>query len=603
MATFEIVEQEGMRFVKIGIDKETVQAESGALCAMSGDVTMDVKLPSVGRILKSYASEESHIRPTYTGTGTILLESSFGGFHVVDLMGETWILESGSYWASDATLNLSAIREKVWTSLWTGEGVIDWQTKVSGHGTVVVRTQGPVDELNLMRGERYVANGKYVVGRSAEVAYSLRRPPSPSWQPTLQGRDTVGSMTVPVDCWSHPFPTGATACSASARIVNWGTCSPVDPEARQRRKRRRRFPIFETPSLPHVADLAHFPIEPKRCETPSPMGRGWGERLCWLSSGLPWLLVSENGVEDGEEFAGDGNEGDHLGLPSCDQAAEEGLQDGVVSPGGHRSHEEGGAHASSSAADEASALPLAGLAGEGREPGKGCDLLTVEAAEFGQIGDESARNDRPDARHRGEEVLLVAPGRRAAHGIVDVGVDAGEFLLEGLDETRDALLDPRGGPFLALALGADHLDDLPPARNQVCKETRGFIGQRPRLGLGCLGEVGDDGCVDGICLCTLADRLGEGADLGRINDDDRQPCGSQGRSRNRFEASGGFQDDERGSQRLEPLHQQLQATRVAFDNEHLSTGTQGDVETIFGDVDTNDDAVHGDPSLPNRASR
>jgi len=39
MATFEIVEQEGMRFVKIGIDKETVQAESGALCAMSGDVT------------------------------------------------------------------------------------------------------------------------------------------------------------------------------------------------------------------------------------------------------------------------------------------------------------------------------------------------------------------------------------------------------------------------------------------------------------------------------------------------------------------------------------------------------------------------------------
>jgi uncharacterized protein (AIM24 family) len=176
MATFEIVEQEGMRFVKIGIDKETVQAESGALCAMSGNVTMDVKLPSVGRILKSYASEEAHIRPTYTGTGTILLESSFGGFHVVDLKGETWILESGSYWASDASLDLSAIRERVWTSLWTGEGVIDWQTKVSGHGKVVVRTQGPVEELNLMRGERYVANGKYVVGRSAEVAYSLRRP-------------------------------------------------------------------------------------------------------------------------------------------------------------------------------------------------------------------------------------------------------------------------------------------------------------------------------------------------------------------------------------------------------------------------------------------
>ncbi|HEX2338265.1 MAG TPA: AIM24 family protein [Hyphomicrobiaceae bacterium] len=70
MARFEIVEQEGMRFVKIGLENETVRAESGALSTMSGDIVMDVPMPSVGRLLKSYLSEEAYLRPTYTGTAT-----------------------------------------------------------------------------------------------------------------------------------------------------------------------------------------------------------------------------------------------------------------------------------------------------------------------------------------------------------------------------------------------------------------------------------------------------------------------------------------------------------------------------------------------------
>jgi hypothetical protein len=118
-----------------------------------------------------------------------------------------------------------------------------------------------------------------------------------------------------------------------------------------------------------------------------------------------------------------------------------------------------------------------------------------------------------------------------------------------------------------------------------------------------LREVGDDGRVDRIGLGTLADGLGEGADLGRIDDHDRQSCSAQRRRHHRLEAAGGFQDDQRGGERFETFHQQLQAAGVAFDEEQLSTGTHCDIETIFGNVDTNDGVVHGDPSLPNRASR
>jgi uncharacterized protein (AIM24 family) len=176
MAKFEVLELEGMRFVQITLENETVQAESGALSYMTGNIVMDVKLPSVARMLKAYVSEEAHVRPTYTGTGIVCLESSFGGFHVFDPHGETWILDSGSYWASEATVNIGAIREKAWTSFWAGEGFIDWQTKVAGHGTVVLASQGPVEEIILERGKQFVDNGKCVIGRTKDVAYKIARP-------------------------------------------------------------------------------------------------------------------------------------------------------------------------------------------------------------------------------------------------------------------------------------------------------------------------------------------------------------------------------------------------------------------------------------------
>jgi uncharacterized protein (AIM24 family) len=176
MAKFEIEALEGMQYVKATLDNETMQAEAGALSSMTGAIDMTVKVPSIGRVVKSYLSEEGFFRPTYKGTGIIFLEASFGGFHVLDVKGETWVLESGSYWASEGALNLSAYREKMWTSFWAGEGLIDWQTKVSGHGKVVVASAGPVEELTLEKGKPLVANGKYVIARTADVSYSIRRP-------------------------------------------------------------------------------------------------------------------------------------------------------------------------------------------------------------------------------------------------------------------------------------------------------------------------------------------------------------------------------------------------------------------------------------------
>jgi uncharacterized protein (AIM24 family) len=132
MAEFEVCELEGMRWVQIRLRDETVRAEAGALSHMQGDIKVRVRLPSPLSALKSIISDEAMVRPSYTGTGVINLESSMGGYHPFEVNGDAWILENGAYWASEGGVELGLYRERVWTSFWSGEGFIDYQTKVSG---------------------------------------------------------------------------------------------------------------------------------------------------------------------------------------------------------------------------------------------------------------------------------------------------------------------------------------------------------------------------------------------------------------------------------------------------------------------------------------
>src|SRR5262245_44844726 len=133
MAKFEVHELEGSRYVDVTLENETIRAEAGALCCITGNVTLDSRLiPSGGGLIKALLAEESVYRPTYTGTGVVSLESSYGGFHVIELTGETWILDKGTYWASDGSVDVSFHQEKILTSLWVGEGFIYLQTQVRG---------------------------------------------------------------------------------------------------------------------------------------------------------------------------------------------------------------------------------------------------------------------------------------------------------------------------------------------------------------------------------------------------------------------------------------------------------------------------------------
>ena len=72
-------------------------------------------------------------------------------------------------------MELRVHRERVWTSFMSGEGLVDFQTMVSGRGKVVLNAAGPVEEIELGE-EELAVEGRYVIARSSRVAFSVRRP-------------------------------------------------------------------------------------------------------------------------------------------------------------------------------------------------------------------------------------------------------------------------------------------------------------------------------------------------------------------------------------------------------------------------------------------
>lgn len=175
MAEFTVREMDGMRQVSIGIEGETVRARRGALQMLRGDVTVFPRLPGVREFFRSLVNDEARIRPEYRGTGTVQLQPSLGGYHLMDVAeGEEWVLAPGVYWASEGRVTLGLARDPVWTALFIGDGFLNWRTLVSGPGKVALHTPGPVETVEVSDGV-FKAQGRIILGYTAGLSYTTER--------------------------------------------------------------------------------------------------------------------------------------------------------------------------------------------------------------------------------------------------------------------------------------------------------------------------------------------------------------------------------------------------------------------------------------------
>ncbi|MFM8986513.1 MAG: AIM24 family protein [Planctomycetia bacterium] len=176
MARFEIESSEGMRWVRVDLAKDDVRAERGALNHMQGAIAMDVPFPTLKTWWVSLFSDESPLRPRYHGTGSVWLDSTLGGYHVMKIEpGDRWILDTKCFWASDGEVKLSVHREAMWTSWWADQGLFWYKTALKGEGQVVLSVDGPVEEVSL-ENDRLVTDGAFVVARTSGIRLRIRRP-------------------------------------------------------------------------------------------------------------------------------------------------------------------------------------------------------------------------------------------------------------------------------------------------------------------------------------------------------------------------------------------------------------------------------------------
>lgn len=173
MATFEIIEKQGLKMIKATIDNETIRAEAGALHYMRGLIQLESKTPSAKGFLKSMVTQESIFRPTYTGSGEIFYgPPTFGEYTIMDLNGEAWVLDKGAYVCSDISVDVGIFTNKAISGLMSGEGF--FQTKVEGSGRVVIQSPGPLETIDLQN-ERLAVDGRFAVARQAHLNFSVQK--------------------------------------------------------------------------------------------------------------------------------------------------------------------------------------------------------------------------------------------------------------------------------------------------------------------------------------------------------------------------------------------------------------------------------------------
>lgn len=183
MASFEIIERQGLKMIKAVIKNETIRAEAGAMHYMRGQVELESKMPSAGSFLKSMVTQETIFKPTYSGVGEIYFGPPiFGEYTILNLQNEEWILDKSAYVCSDNTVEVGSFRNKAVAGFMSGEGF--FQTRASGTGKLVIQSQGPLEIIDLVN-DKLVVDGNFAVAREARLQFSVKR----------ASKSILGSMT------------------------------------------------------------------------------------------------------------------------------------------------------------------------------------------------------------------------------------------------------------------------------------------------------------------------------------------------------------------------------------------------------------------------
>jgi uncharacterized protein (AIM24 family) len=201
---FSFHNREMVNWVEVELKNAAVRVEAGALRYAVGDLEMELKSGGLEGFFKSALSGESGSRPVYRGTGKLVLEPSFSTFFELQLdKDDDYILDFGAYFASELSVEISAVQNKAMSAVFSGQGV--FQTRVKGPGLVILSCPGPVEKM-VLENSKLIVDGSFAVARSSSLNFDTVKSgknlltsfaSGEGFINTLQGSGTVFLTPVP----------------------------------------------------------------------------------------------------------------------------------------------------------------------------------------------------------------------------------------------------------------------------------------------------------------------------------------------------------------------------------------------------------------------
>jgi hypothetical protein len=191
----------------------------------------------------------------------------------------------------------------------------------------------------------------------------------------------------------------------------------------------------------------------------------------------------------------------------------------------------------------------------------------------------------------------------------DLAVDLLDLTVEDIEDFLNALASELGRTRAeTVDFHGSHGQQLAASKHKLLKFSLFLGGFLKRPGLHVASEQRQDFGVDAIGFGKASDAASEISNLAGIDDRDDQTGGEEIPGESSFESTGGFENDQAGSDLLQELDQSLNSGVVVIQGESLAMWQDTHIESVLADIDSNKgleggvDIIHDRaPVLPMRA--
>lgn len=175
------INQSGLKLkqIRITLNNDSIKTEAGALYYYKGRIETKSNIGGVGGLFKKAVSgtmtNESTVKPSYSGTGEIILEPSYKHYILMELNNESIIIDKGMFYCCSDSINIKAFMQRnVSSAMLGGEGI--FQLELSGSGIVVLESNVPQSEIiecEIAPGEELKVDGNFAIARTSGVTFSV----------------------------------------------------------------------------------------------------------------------------------------------------------------------------------------------------------------------------------------------------------------------------------------------------------------------------------------------------------------------------------------------------------------------------------------------